>query len=215
MLVLEPSTRAGVIKLARKGSGEYRLAIHGRSAHQGVEPELGVNAVVEAAHQIMRLLELQDLEAGTTIGPNVLRSGTASNVVPDHAELRIDVRAWTADEQHRLDEGIAGLTPVLEGSSFELTGGWNRPPMEMCAESMAVFERAKSIGAGLGSRSEVGPLGRFLRRQPHRREGIPTVDGLGPVGEGSHQHTESIEVDALPARMALFAELVASLSKPI
>jgi glutamate carboxypeptidase len=215
VLVLEPSTSAGIIKLARKGSGEYRLAIHGRSAHQGVEPELGVNAVVEAAHQIMRLLELQDLEAGTTVGPNVLRSGTASNVVPDHAELRVDVRAWTADEQRRLDDGIAALTPVLEGSTFELTGGWNRPPMEMCAESMAVFERAKSIGAGLDLDLQWARWGGSSDANLTAAVGTPTVDGLGPVGEGSHQHTESIEVDALPARMALFAELVASLADPI
>jgi len=215
VLVLEPSTRDGVIKLARKGSGEYRLAIHGRSAHQGVEPELGVNAVVEAAHQVMRLLELQNLEAGTTVGPNVLRSGIASNVVPDHAELRIDVRAWTADEQRRLDEGLAALTPVLEGSTFELTGGWNRPPMEMCAESMAVFERAKSIGATLDLDLQWARWGGSSDANLTAAAGTPTVDGLGPVGEGSHQHTESIEVDALPARMALFAELVASLAEPI
>ncbi len=193
--VLEPTTSDGVIKLARKGSGEYRLAIHGRSAHQGVEPELGVNAVVEAAHQIMRLLELQDLEAGSTIGPNVLRAGTASNVVPDHAELRIDVRAWTADEQRRLDEGINALKPVLDGSTFELTGGWNRPPMEMCAESMAVFERAKSIGAGLDLDLQWVRWGGSSDANLTAAVGTPTVDGLGPVGEGSHQHTESIVID--------------------
>jgi len=215
VIVLEPTTGDGVIKLARKGSGEYRLAIHGRSAHQGVEPELGVNAVVEAAHQIIRLLELQDLKAGSTIGPNVLRSGTASNVVPDHAELCIDVRAWTAEEQRRLDEGIAALTPVLEGSTLELTGGWNRPPMEMCAESMAIFERAKSIGAKLDLDLQWARWGGSSDANLTAAVGTPTVDGLGPVGEGSHQHTESIEVDALPARMALFAELVASLARPI
>jgi glutamate carboxypeptidase len=215
VLVLEPSNSDGVIKLARKGSGEFQLAIHGRSAHQGVEPELGVNAVVEAAHQVMRLLELQDLDAGTTVGPNVLRSGTASNVVPDHAELRIDVRAWTAEEQRRIDEGLAALAPVLEGSTFELTGDWNRPPMEMCAESMAVFERARDIGATLDLDLQWARWGGSSDANLTAAVGTPTVDGLGPVGEGSHQHTESIEIEALPARMALFAELVASLTKPI
>ena len=215
VFVLEPTTSDGVIKLARKGSGEYRLAIHGRSAHQGVEPELGVNAVVEAAHQIMRLLELQDLEAGSTVGPNVLIAGTASNVVPDHAELRIDVRAWTAEEQRRLDEGLAALAPVLDGSTFDLSGGWNRPPMEMCAESMAIFERAKTIGAGLDLDLNWVRWGGSSDANLTAAAGTPTVDGLGPVGEGSHQHTENIEIDALPARMALFAELVASLARPI
>lgn len=215
VLVLEPTTRDGVVKLARKGSGEYRLAIRGRSAHQGVEPELGVNAVVEAAHQVMRLLELQDLVAGSTLGPNVLIGGTASNVVPDHAELRIDVRAWTVDEQRRLDEGIAALAPVLDGISLELSGGWNRPPMEMSEASMAVFERARAIGGHLGLDLKWVRWGGSSDANLTAAAGTPTVDGLGPVGEGSHQHTENIEVEALPARMALFAELVASLSEPI
>ncbi len=215
VLVLEPSTTEGVIKLGRKGSGEFELNIRGRSAHQGVEPELGINAVVEAAHQVMRLLELQDLEAGTTVGPNVLKAGTASNVVPDHANLRIDVRAWTADEQHRLDEGLAGLSPVLEGSSLELSGGWNRPPMEMTPTSLAVFERARTIGADLDLDLQWVRWGGSSDANLTAAEGTPTVDGLGPVGEGSHQRTESIEVAALPARMALFAELVASLALPI
>jgi len=215
VLVLEPSTSDGIVKLARKGSGEFQLTIHGRSAHQGVEPELGVNAAVEAAHQIMGLLALQDLDAGTTVGPNVLRAGSASNVVPDRAELRIDVRAWTADEQHRLDRGIAALRPVLEGSRLELSGGWNRPPMEVSPASLAVFEQARTIGARLGIDLEWVRWGGSSDANLTAAVGTPTVDGLGPVGEGSHQRTESIEVEALPARMALFAELVASLTTPV
>lgn len=214
-LVLEPTTPEGVIKLARKGSGEYVLTIHGRSAHQGVEPELGVNAVVEAAHQVGRLLELQDLESGTTVGPNVIRAGSVSNVIPDRAELRIDVRAWTAGEQRRLEEGIAALRPVLKGSRFELTGGWNRPPMEMSPASMAVFERARIIGSDLGLDLKWVRWGGSSDANLTAAVGTPTIDGLGPVGEGSHQRSESIEIDALPARMALFTELVASLTKPI
>lgn len=214
-LVLEPSTTDGVIKLARKGSGEYILTIHGRAAHQGAEPELGVNAVVEVAHQVLALLELQDLNAGTTVGPNVLEASGASNVVPDHAELRIDVRAWTAGEQRRLDEGIAALRPVLEGSRLELTGGWNRPPMEICDTSLAVFERARAIGSTLDLDLRWVRWGGSSDANLTAAEGTPTVDGLGPVGEGSHQRSESIEIDALPARMALFAELVASLTQPL
>lgn len=215
VLVLEPSNVDNVIKLERKGSGEFKLVIHGRSAHQGVEPELGVNAVVEAAHQIHRLLELQDLERGTTVGPNMLTAGSASNVVPDRAELVIDVRAWTADEQDRIDEGLDALAPVLEGSRLELTGDWNRPPMESCPASHAVFERAREIGAGLGLDLRWARWGGSSDANLTAAVGVPTVDGLGPVGEGSHQLTENIVVDALPARLALFAELVASLATPI
>jgi len=210
-LVLEPTTVDGIIKLARKGSGEFRLTIHGRAAHQGVEPERGVNAVVEAAHQIGRLLELADPEAGTTVGPNVIHAGTASNVVPDRAELLIDVRAWTADEQHRVGRALAELRPVLAGARLELGGGWNRPPMEACAESIEVFERAKAIGAGLGLDLRWARWGGSSDANLTAAAGTPTLDGLGPVGADSHQLTESIVVDAIPARLALLTELVTSL----
>ena len=95
-------------------------------------------------------LELQDLDAGTTVGPNVIAAGSASNVVPDLARMKIDVRAWTVAEQRRIDAGIAALTPVLDGARLELGGGWNRPPMEASPASMALFERARRIGVGLG-----------------------------------------------------------------
>lgn len=215
VLVLEPSSVEGVIKLERKGSGEFKLIIHGRSAHQGVEPESGVNAVVEAAHQIRNLLDLQDLEHGTTIGPNVLTAGSASNVVPDHAELLIDVRAWTAEEQRRIDEGLAGLRPTLEGSRIELSGGWNRPPMESCATSHAVFERVHEIGISLGLDLQWVRWGGSSDANLTAAAGTPTVDGLGPLGEGSHQRVENIVTDALPTRLALFTELVTSLTEPV
>jgi glutamate carboxypeptidase len=214
-LVLEPSTPDGIIKLARKGSGEVVLTIHGRAAHQGVEPELGVNAIVEAAHQIGRLIELENRELGTTVGPNVLSAGSASNVVPDRAELRVDLRAWTADEQRRLDAGLAALRPVLSGSRIELRGGWNRPPMEPCPTSIAVFERARGIASGLGFDLEWARWGGSSDGNLTAAAGTPTVDGLGPVGEGSHQPTESIVVDAIPTRLALLAELVRSLTEPV
>jgi glutamate carboxypeptidase len=214
-LVLEPSTTDGVLKLARKGSGEYRLTIRGRSAHQGVEPELGVNAVVEAVHQIERLLEHEDRPLGTTIGPNVLNAGTASNVVPDLAELLIDVRAWTGDEQHRLETAFESLEPVLEGATLELSGGWNRPPMETTPTSLALFERARSIGRDLGLELEWRRWGGSSDANLTAAAGTPTVDGLGPIGADSHQPTEHIVIDALPARLALFSELVASLVDPV
>ena len=142
-----------------KGLGRVLEAIEaadlGHQRQIRVEPELGVNAVVEAAHQIRSLLALQDLERGTTVGPNKITAGSASNVVPDRAVLLVDVRAWTADEQRRLDRGLAALEPVLEGSRLELSGGWNRPPMESGPMSHAVFERAREIGAGHG-RSQDG-----------------------------------------------------------
>ncbi|MGD9253467.1 MAG: M20 family metallopeptidase [Holophagae bacterium] len=212
VLVLEPSNLEGHLKLARKGSGEYVVTIHGQAAHQGVEPEAGVNAVVEASHQVVRMLELENAEIGTTVGPNVFNGGTASNMVPDRAEVRVDVRAWTADETQRLDRALRGLEPHLDGTQVHVFGGWNRPPMEPSAESLDLFEGVRNLGANLGLDLQWLRWGGSSDANVAAAVGVPTIDGLGPIGEGSHQFSESILVDELPRRMALFAELLHSLS---
>jgi glutamate carboxypeptidase len=213
-LVLEPANPAGNLKLARKGSGEYQVSIEGRPAHQGVEPEDGVNAVVEAAHQIIAMLELENFEAGSTVGPNIISGGTASNTVAANAEIVVDVRAWSVAEQERLTEGLLGLKPVLDGAKVSLHGQWNRPPMESTPASLALFHRAKDIGAGLGLELDWVAWGGSSDANLAAITGTPTMDGLGPVGDDAHQFTENILVDQLPVRMALLAELVASLTKP-
>ncbi len=213
VLVLEAATPNGEVKLERKGSGDFLLDIRGRSAHQGVEPENGISAVVEAAHQILRMLELQDLAAGTTVGPNVIRGGTAPNAVADQARISIDVRAWTIAEQRRLDEALRALTPVLEGASLELTGQWNRLPMESTPASVAIFERVRQIGADLGMDVGRAAWGGASDANLTAAVGVPTVDGFGPMGRHAHQPSEHIIVDRLPIRMALFAEVVASFAE--
>jgi glutamate carboxypeptidase len=210
VLVLEPATPDGRLKLERKGSGEYLLEIVGRSAHQGVAPEHGINAVVEAAHQILRMLELGDPEAGTTVGPNVIHGGDASNTVPDRVRIAIDVRAWTVSDQRRLDAALRALEPVLDGASLGLTGQWNRPPMESSPASVAIFERARRVGAGLGLEVGRAAWGGSSDANLTAALGVPTVDGFGPTGGGAHQPSEHVVVDGLPVRMALFAEVVAS-----
>jgi glutamate carboxypeptidase len=212
VLVLEPSNLEGHLKLARKGSGEYVVTIHGRAAHQGVEPEAGINAVVEASHQVLRLLELEDTEAGTTVGPNVFNGGTASNMVPDRAEIRVDVRAWTAAETQRIDRALRKLEPCLNGTQVHVFGGWNRPPMEPSAESLDLFEGVRTLGSGLGLDLHWLRWGGSSDANVAAAVGAPTIDGLGPIGEGSHQFSENIIVGALPRRMALLAELLHSLS---
>jgi glutamate carboxypeptidase len=213
-LVLEPANPDGSVKLERKGSGEYRIEIRGRSAHQGAEPELGINAVVEAAHQVLRMLEFEDGAAGTTVGPNVISGGTAANSVADRVELLVDVRAWTRDEQQRLEGAIASLSPVLEGSELTINGRWNRPPMESSPASLALFTRAQEIGRRLGQDLKWVRWGGSSDANLTAAVGVPTIDGLGPIGNGAHQMTENIIVDALPRRMALFTELLASLVDP-
>ncbi len=214
VLVLEPTVAGQPLKVARKGSGEYVVRIRGRSAHQGVEPEKGVNAVVEAAHQVLALKRLEDLEAGTTVGPNVVRGGTASNVVPEFAELRVDVRAWRASEQRRIGHDLAALRPMLDGAALELDGGWNRPPMETTPLSMALFERARGIAGGLGL--DVAPVawGGSSDANLAAAVGAPTVDGFGPEGGGAHQRTEHVVVDSIPARLALLVHLLRALASP-
>jgi glutamate carboxypeptidase len=213
-LVLEPTTLDGSLKIARKASGDYIIDVEGRAAHQGAEPELGANAVVEAAHQILALHALQDLESGTTLGPNVVEGGTVPNTVPDRARVAVDVRAWTDAERHRLDREIRGLAPVLDGTRLHITGRWNRPPMEASAGSMELYARARDIARGLGLSVQAVRWGGASDANFAAAAGAATIDGFGPIGEGAHQPTENVVIDAIPARLALLAELVASLAEP-
>jgi len=213
-LVLEPASPRGHLKLERKGSGEYVIELKGHPAHQGVEPEAGVNAIVEASHQILAMLELQDLARGTTVGPNIIAGGTVSNSVASTAEITVDVRAWTRDEQQRLDYGLQELIPHLEGAEITVRGGWNRPPMESSPASIELFQRTREIGSDLGLDLERVAWGGSSDANLAAAVGVPTMDGLGPVGDSAHQFSEHIVVDQLPVRMALFSELVASLSIP-
>jgi glutamate carboxypeptidase len=213
VLVLEPTNLRGSLKLARKGSGEYVVTIYGRSAHQGVAPEDGINAVVEAARQVMALLELQDLPAGTTVGPNVIAGGTVSNVVPDRAEIRIDVRAWSMAETRRLDAAIRGLRPVLPGSRLQVFGAWSRPPMEVSEASLELFEGVRLLGRTLGLDLDWVRWGGSSDANLAASVGAPTIDGFGPLGEGAHQLDECIVVADVPRRLALLAEVVTSLAR--
>jgi glutamate carboxypeptidase len=211
-LVLEPANLDGSVKLARKGSGDYVIDIRGRAAHQGAEPERGVNAVVEAAHQVLALLELQDPLTGTTVGPNVITGGTTSNTVAERVRILVDVRAWTESETRRLDEALRSLEPVLKDSRVQVDGRWNRPPMEPCRASLELFERTRRLAGELGTELRWVRWGGSSDANFAAAVGTPTIDGLGPLGEGAHQPTESVVVDAVPARIALLTELVASLA---
>lgn len=213
-LVLEPATPEGHLKVARKGSGEFVIGVTGRPAHQGVAPGEGVNAIVEAAYQVLRMLELENPGSGTTVGPNVISGGSASNTVADSARIVVDVRAWTEAERQRLDRGLRELSPVLSGSTIEVRGSWNRPPMEPTPASIELFDRARQIGSGLGLSIERVAWGGSSDANLTAAAGVPTVDGFGPVGNDAHKRSEHIVTAELPRRMALLAEMVASLAVP-
>jgi glutamate carboxypeptidase len=213
-LVLEAAAAGGALKTERKGVSRYLVRTHGHAAHAGLEPERGVNATVELAHQILAITALADAGLGTTVTPTQATSGTSANTVPAAAEVAVDVRVGDVAEQNRVDAAMRSLRPVLPGAALEVTGGPNRPPMAATA-SAALLLRAGRVAGRLGlpvpSGAAVGggSDGNFTAGI-----GTPTLDGLGAVGGGAHADDEHVLVDALPARAALIAGLIADLLSP-
>lgn len=206
--VLEASGNDGALKTSRKGVSRYRLELTGRAAHAGLEPELGINAGLELATQLLRVAELGDAEQGTSVTPTNLAAGTTSNTVPAEGWLEVDCRAWTVGEQERVDAAIRALRPTLDGSELAVVGGINRPPMEgtHTAQLYAwAVEEAGMLGlAGPGEASVGGGSdGNFAAGV-----GTPTLDGLGAVGGGAHGADEHLLVDEIPGRTALLAALI-------
>ena len=210
VLVLEPGP-LGAVKVARKGIAVWRIEVHGRAAHAGLEPERGVNAAVELARLVGAVAAAGDPASGTTVTPTLLQAGNAANVVPATAEMTLDVRSF---EQRTLDavEGrLRGLRPTLEGASIDLRCLTSRPPLERAA-SAALFERAARIWRGLGS-GELGAeaVGGASDGNLAAAVGAPTLDGLGPEGGEAHARGEWVQVTSLARRTALVAALVADL----
>jgi glutamate carboxypeptidase len=210
VLVLE-SAIGQDLKSARKGTSWYRVEVEGRAAHAGLDPERGINALVAAADLVTYAHTLAQPTAGTTVTPTTMAAGTTANTVPAHATLMIDVRAWTSAEQQRVDELIRGWTPPVEGALVHLHGGIDRPAMEpsSSAELLVLAQRAaERIGLGsLGARAVGGASDGNLTAAL----GVPTLDGLGAVGDGAHADHEWSGVPALAERAALLAALLEDL----
>jgi glutamate carboxypeptidase len=204
VLVLEPPAH-GAVKVGRKGVGTYRLRLLGRAAHAGLEPERGVNAVAELARMVDEVGALSNPELGTTVTPTVFRGGGRVNVVPEQAELEVDVRFATPGEAVRVDSAIRRLKPLHPEAVLEFEGGPNRPPLETSV-SASLFAVAREVGAWL----RLPPLeavtvgggsdGNFTAAM-----GIPTLDGLGIVGGNAHAPGEWADLDSIPERAALVA----------
>jgi len=208
VLCLEPAMPDGSLKTSRKGTGLFIVEAVGRAAHAGNNPEAGVNAIVEMAHQVPVIQALAAPAYGTTVSVGVIEGGTRSNVVPERCRVRVDVRAVEASEQARLEAGFAALRPVLEGARIEAHGGWNRPPMTRTDSIASAFERAGRIAAGLGLRLTEGAVGGGSDANFVAALGIPVLDGLGPRGDGAHSPQEHVEIRSLPERAALLAALL-------
>lgn len=209
-LVMESPLPGGVLKTARKGGGHFAIEVTGRAAHAGVEPEKGISAVQELAHQILALHALTDMERGSTVNVGVIEGGTVGNSVAARARGIIDVRAWTQEEAERLTASIRALEPVLPGAQVEITGGFNRLPLERTATA-DLFERVRVIGAKLGLALEEGATGGGSDGNLTGAIGTPTLDGLGVPGLGAHADHEHIEVAELPGRSALLVALLMEL----
>jgi glutamate carboxypeptidase len=207
VLVLESPFMNGDLKIARKGVGEYQIQVHGKSSHQGLEPDKGRNAIVSAAHLIAEIIKLQDLEKGTTLGPNVIHGGTVSNVVADSTTLEVDLRIWSLPEAERVDAALRAIQP-LEGTRYEIHGGLNRPPMEPSQGSYKLLEIAKKIANEIGfnigeARVGGGSDGNFTSQL------APTLDGFGAFGAHAHQKDlEYIHIPSLAPRTALLAGML-------
>ena len=181
-LVLESPLPGGILKTARKGVGSFQLAVTGRAAHAGIEPEKGASAIIELAHQILKINSLADPEAGTTINIGTIEGGSTSNVVPATAKAIIDVRAWTTAEAARVEQALLSLTPSTPGTSLAVTGAFNRPPMERTPATAQLFNQAKAIAATLGLDLAEGSTGGGSDANFTAAAGLPTLDGLGTEG---------------------------------
>lgn len=208
ILVLEPSLQ-GAVKIARKGTGLFAIEFGGRAAHAGLEPEKGASALSEMARCVLFLEGLGNAGLGTTVTPTVAASGTATNVVPESALLKVDARVWSMGEAARVEAEIRGYRAADARVSVGVSGEFDRPPLEATPASEALYERVRRIAGELGL-SDLGAarVGGASDGNLTAAAGLVTLDGLGPVGDGAHARHEWVEVHDLAWRAALLTRLV-------
>jgi glutamate carboxypeptidase len=211
VLVLEPGTGpTGKLKTSRKGVGGFQVTVTGKAAHAGVDFTNGANAIVELARQIDKIAGFTDLAIGLTVNPGVIRGGTRSNVVPAEASVDVDLRIARLKDAAPLEKKFRGLKPVDPRCTITVTGGLNRPPMERTKAIAAWFAEARKLAAQIGIDLEESSTGGGSDGNFTGALGIPTLDGLGAVGEGAHAVNESLFIDRIADRTALLAGLVAN-----
>jgi glutamate carboxypeptidase len=211
VLVLEPSLPGGAVKTARKGCGGYEVIVTGVSAHAGIEPQKGASAVHELAHQILRIDALQDLARGISVNVVQIAGGLRSNVIPDEARAIVDVRVPTADAAAVVSAAFERLAPVDPRTTVTAVGGFDRPPLERTAAVGRLYAQAREIAGALGVDLQEGATGGGSDGNFTAALGVPTLDGLGAIGDGAHALHEHVEIERLPDRAALVAGLLARL----
>jgi glutamate carboxypeptidase len=210
VFVLEPSFGPrGLLKTARKGVGEAELIVHGRASHAGLAPQEGINAIHELARQLGRIEKWNDLRRGLTINAGIIEGGTRTNVIPERARAVLDLRALRVSDMRDLEVRLHDLRALQAGARIEITAGFDRPPLEH-KMSESLFARAqllaKEMNLSLGECTVGGGSdGNFTAAL-----GIPTLDGLGAVGDGAHSAREHILINTMPRRAALLAALLAT-----
>ncbi len=207
-MIMEPALPDGAIKTWRKSTGGFTLRTYGISAHAGGAHESGLNAIEEMAHQVIALQRMTDYKVGTTVSVGMIDGGTARNTVPDRCEALIDVRALTHAEMERLTAAITALQPTLPGARVEVEGGFDRPPMERNELMVATFNHAREIAAAYGMTVREAGSGGASDGNYTAALGTPTLDGLGPTGDGAHSEREHIIVSSLAASATLIASLL-------
>ncbi|AWN30375.1 glutamate carboxypeptidase [Streptomyces sp. NEAU-S7GS2] len=209
VLVFEGAAEGGALKTGRKGCGTFEVRVTGRASHAGLEPAAGVNALVEAAHQVLDIAALDRPEIGTTVTPTVASAGTLDNVVPAEATVIVDVRVESADEKERIEAAFAALTPHLDEAEIAVQGAIGRPPMPESAAA-GLFAVAQQLLPGIEAKAVGGGSdGNFTAAL-----GVPTLDGLGAVGGGAHADHEYLVIDAMTERANLVTGLVHALQHP-
>jgi glutamate carboxypeptidase len=209
VLVCEPAQSAeGALKTARKGVGDYVIKVTGKASHAGVDFPAGQSAIHELAKQIAKIETFTELERGLTVNVGVIRGGTRTNVVAAEAVAEVDVRIPKLSDRARVEKKLRSLKPFNKKCKLEVSGGINRPPLERNGAVVQLFKTAKQIAAILGWELKEASTGGGSDGNFTAALGIPTLDGLGAVGEGAHASNESVIIAELPRRAALLAGLI-------
>ncbi len=211
VLVLEPSGNDDALKIARKGVGTFTVDIVGRASHAGLEPEKGINALMELAAQVQAIAAIAKPEVGTTVTPTVATAGTTENVVPAAAQIIVDTRINLPEEKQRVENAFAALMPTVDGAALTVRGSINRPPMHESAAT-ALYAVAQRVAPEVGITDLRGiAVGGGSDGNFTAAIGVPTLDGLGACGGGAHADTEYIKVSKLGERAALNAAIAREL----
>jgi glutamate carboxypeptidase len=213
VLVLEPSLPGGGAKTSRKGVGSFELVVHGVAAHAGLDPDKGASAIHELARQIVAIEALQDPARGVTLNAGVISGGTRTNVIADTARASIDVRVRTMADAAAIEAALLQLQPSRPGVRLEISGSVDRPPLERTPAVVRLYEQARTVARALGQDLSEGAAGGASDGNFTGALGVPTLDGLGPRGDGAHALHEHVELEDLPWRAALVAVLLGQLDE--